>query len=77
MSQKVKYYGEEVAVLPEVADFLEQERKRSASQDRSNRRHLVFGDWDIPARGGTTLIAFLKRFGIGYATKNYARWWLH
>ncbi len=36
----VCYQGEQVSVPKEVADFLEQDRKRAQAQSRRDRRHL-------------------------------------
>ena len=40
----ITYNGKEISVSKEVADFLEQDRKRIAAQGRSDRRHLNMGD---------------------------------
>ena len=40
----ITYNGKEISVSKEVADFLEQDRKRIAAQGRSDRRHLSMGD---------------------------------
>ena len=36
----ITYQGEQVSVSQEVADFLEQDRKRMEAQGRRDRRHL-------------------------------------
>ena len=36
----VNYNGEPVSVPKEVADFLEQDRKRQQVQDKQDKRHL-------------------------------------
>ena len=36
----IEYNGEQVSVPKEVADFLEEDRKRMAAQERRDRRHL-------------------------------------
>ena len=38
----IVYNGEQVSVLKEVADFLEQDRKRQQAQDKQDARHLEF-----------------------------------
>ena len=40
------YQGEPVAVPKEVADFLEQDRKREQAQDRQDRRHLSKSEFE-------------------------------
>ena len=37
---EIFYNGEVVSVPKEVADFLEQDRKRAAAQDKRDERHL-------------------------------------
>ena len=36
----IEYNGEQVSVPKEVADFLEQDRKREQAQEKQNKRHL-------------------------------------
>ena len=36
----ISYYGEQVSVPREVADFLEQDRKREQAQEKRDERHL-------------------------------------
>jgi RNA polymerase sigma factor (sigma-70 family) len=42
----VFYEGEQVSVPKEVADFLEQDRKRAQAQDRQDRRHLSKSEFE-------------------------------
>ena len=42
----VTYFGEQVSVPKEVADFLEQDRKRAQAQDRQDRRHLSKSEFE-------------------------------
>lgn len=44
MQQTIIYNGSEVVVSKEVAEFLEQERKRENAEKRSDRRHKDFTD---------------------------------
>ena len=44
MQQTIIYNGSEVVVSKEVAEFLEQERKRENAEERSDRRHKDFTD---------------------------------
>lgn len=44
MQQTIIYNGSEVVVSKEVAEFLEQERKRENAEKRSDRRHKGFTD---------------------------------
>ena len=36
----ITYSGQQVSVPKEVADFLEQDRKREQAQEKQNKRHL-------------------------------------
>ena len=36
----IEYNGEQVSVPKEVADFLEQDRKREQAQEKQDKRHL-------------------------------------
>ncbi len=45
--KNINYYGQQVTVSDEVAEFLEQDRRREAAQDRSDQRHLNFVGVDI------------------------------
>ena len=36
----ISYSGQQVSVPKEVADFLEQDRKREQAQEKQNKRHL-------------------------------------
>ncbi len=38
--ENINYYGQEISVSDEVAEFLEQNRRREAAQERSDQRHL-------------------------------------
>ena len=40
------YNGEPVSVLKEVADFLEQDRKREQAQDKRDERHLSKSEFE-------------------------------
>ena len=43
------YNGEQVSVPKEVADFLEQDRKRQQAQDKQDTRHLSKSEFEPPA----------------------------
>ncbi len=45
--KNINYYGQQVTVSNEVAEFLEQDRRREVAQDRSDQRHLNFVGVDI------------------------------
>lgn len=42
--KSINYYGQQITVSDEVAEFLEQDRLRQAAQQRSDRRHIDFVD---------------------------------
>ena len=42
----ITYLGEQVSVSQEVADFLEQDRKRMEAQGRRDRRHLIQSEFE-------------------------------
>ena len=42
----VFYYGEQVSVPKEVAEFLEQDRKRAQAQDKQDERHLSRSEFE-------------------------------
>ena len=42
----VTYYNEQVSVPKEVAEFLEQDRKRMQAQDRQDKRHLSRSEFE-------------------------------
>ncbi len=42
----VFYNGEQVSVPKEVAEFLEQDRKRTQAQDRQDKRHLSRSEFE-------------------------------
>lgn len=42
----VTYQGEQVLVPKEVADFLEQDRKRAQAQDKRDQRHLSKSEFE-------------------------------
>ncbi len=42
----VFYNGEQVSVPKEVAEFLEQDRKRAQAQDRQDKRHLSRSEFE-------------------------------
>ena len=44
MQQTILYNGSEVVVSKEVAEFLEQEKRRDEAEKRSDRRHKDFTD---------------------------------
>ncbi len=57
MNNKVVFYnGEQVSVPKEVAEFLEQDRKRAQAQARQDKRHLSRSEFEtvpsshVPAR---------------------------
>jgi RNA polymerase sigma factor (sigma-70 family) len=43
----INYYGQQISVSDEVAEFLEQDRLRQAAQQRSDKRHIDFVDIDF------------------------------
>ncbi len=45
--KNINYYGQEISVCVEVAEFLEQDRKREAAQQKSDQRHLDYVGLDI------------------------------
>ena len=45
--KNINYYGQQVTVSDEVAEFLEQDRRREAAQERSDQRHLDYVGVDI------------------------------
>ena len=47
----IPYSGQQVSVLKEVADFLEQDRKREQAQEKQDERHLLQVRDDIPEGG--------------------------
>lgn len=42
----VSYYGEQVSVPKEVAEFLEQDRKREQAEARQDKRHLSRSEFE-------------------------------
>ncbi len=40
--KNINYYGQQVTVSGEIAEFLEQDRRRETAQERSDRRHLDY-----------------------------------
>ena len=42
----ITYQGEQVSVPKEVADFLEQDRKREQAQDKQDERHLSKSEFE-------------------------------
>ena len=42
----ITYSGQQVSVPKEVADFLEQDRKREQAQDKRDQRHLSKSDFE-------------------------------
>ena len=42
----IPYSGQQVSVLKEVADFLEQDRKREQAQDKQDQRHLSKSEFE-------------------------------
>jgi len=47
------YNGEQVSVPKEVADFLEQDRKRQQAQDKQDARHLSKSEFEtVPSGSG-------------------------
>ena len=46
MEVVITYYGEQISVPKEVADFLESDRKRMAAQGRQDRRYLSKSDFE-------------------------------
>ena len=47
----IVYNGEQVSVPKEVADFLEQDRKRQQAQDRQDARHLSKSEFETVLPG--------------------------
>ena len=45
------YNGEQVSVPKEVADFLEQDRKREQAQDKQDARHLSKSEFEMVPSG--------------------------
>ncbi len=45
--KNINYYGQAISVSDEVAEFLEQDWRREAAQERSDRRHLNYVGVDI------------------------------
>ncbi len=45
--KNINYYGQEISVSDEVAEFLEQDRRRDTAQGRSDQRHLDYVGVDI------------------------------
>ena len=45
--KNINYYGQQISVSDEVADFLEQDRLRESAQRKSDQRHLDFVGNDI------------------------------
>lgn len=44
MQQTILYNGSKVVVSKEVADFLDEERRREQAEERSDRRHKDYTD---------------------------------
>ena len=47
----IVYNGEQVSVPKEVADFLEQDRKREQAQDKQDTRHLSKSEFETVPSG--------------------------
>ena len=45
--KNINYYGQNISVSENNAEFLEQDRRREAAQERSNQRHLDYVGVDI------------------------------
>ena len=45
--KNINYYGQNISVSDDVAEFLEQDRRREAAQERSNQRHHDYIGVDI------------------------------
>ncbi len=45
--KKINYYGQHITVSDEIAEFLEQDRRREAAQKRGDRRHINYVGMDI------------------------------
>ena len=45
--KNINYYGQQITVSDEVAEFLEQDRLRQAAQQRNDRRHIDFVDIEL------------------------------
>ena len=51
----IVYNGEQVSVPREVADFLEQDRKREQAQDKQDTRHLSKSEFETVLSGSDCL----------------------
>ena len=60
------YNGEQVSVPKEVADFLEQERKREQAQEKQDARHLSKSEFETLPSG----LECVKRPVEGAALRN-------
>ena len=47
----IPYSGQQVSVLKEVADFLEQDRKREQAQEKQDERHLSKSEFETVLSG--------------------------
>ena len=47
----IPYSGQQVSVLKEVADFLEQDRKREQAQEKQDERHLSRSEFETVLSG--------------------------
>ena len=47
----ISYSGQQVSVPKEVADFLEQDRKREQAQDKQDQRHLSKSEFETVLSG--------------------------
>ena len=50
-SVAITYSGQQVSVPKEVADFLEQDRKREQAQDKRDQRHLSKSEFETVLSG--------------------------
>ena len=62
----IVYNGEQVSVPKEVADFLEQDRKREQAQERQDARHLSKSEFETVPSG----LECVKRPVEGAALRN-------
>ena len=66
------YNGEQVSVPKEVADFLEQDRKRQQAQDKQDARHLSKSEFETVLSG----LECVKRPVEDAVLRNLRRNWM-
>ena len=63
----IPYSGQQVSVPKEVADFLEQDRKREQAQEKQDERHLSKSEFETVLPGydrGLTMEEIGKFYGV-------------